>query len=727
MKANQDEAVRFLKWLRLGGPWVLTAIIPDGPITTITAATANEVRAFVREHDGKSNLYYTLNVTKGVITKKLYKKDITAIEFVHGDLDPRDDETAEAAKARYFEALKAYKPGVSAVIDSGNGLQVLARLPQQAGRELIPTVEAVNKTLMEQLGSKAGTQNVDRLLRLPGTVNLPTKTKRERGREPCLAKLIEFNGSVYPLDAFPREERKASSGNKAKPRKRGATDKSFSGKFYKVCCEYFEAGWSDDDIARIVDINPKRWSKTSADRYATEGRLEQQIEACRKYWQERAGATLDDFCCYLPDNDYIFIPTRAHWPGASVNKRLPRVPLFDVKGDPECNEEGEQLSISPTTWLAQNRPIEQLTWSPGEPLLIKDRVMAEGGWVEHPGVTCFNRYRPPTIESGDAAKAEPWLNLIHSVFMREGDAADLINYFAHRVQRPAEKINYAVLLGGAPGIGKDTIIQALKEAVGPWNFKEASPRDLLSNYNGFAQGVVLRISEAHDLGDISRYSFYEALKGYCAAPPDVIPINIKYTPHHNSLNVCGVLITSNYRTDAMYLPADDRRTLVLWSDVKKEEFVDEGYWPRFWEWYRTGGFTHVAAYLRTHDLTGFDPKAPPRRTTAFHEIVDAHRAPEDAELADVLDRMGNPDVVTLAQIIEEAKNSAWEFSLWLRDKKNRRAIPYRMDGVDYVPVRNKRAADGLWKIKGARQAVYAKKELLPRRQLEAVQQLVAGR
>jgi hypothetical protein len=47
----------------------------------------------------------------------------------------------------------------------------------------------------------------------------------------------------------------------------------------------------------------------------------------------------------------------------------------------------------------------------------------------------------------------------------------------------------------------------------------------------------------------------------------------------------------------------------------------------------------------------------------------------------------------------------------MRDHKNRRAIPHRMESCGYVPVRNDTAKDGLWKINNARQAIYAKREL----------------
>ena len=51
MKADDQQAIDFLKRLRPEGPWVLTAIIPDGATVTITARDADDVRAFVRTHE----------------------------------------------------------------------------------------------------------------------------------------------------------------------------------------------------------------------------------------------------------------------------------------------------------------------------------------------------------------------------------------------------------------------------------------------------------------------------------------------------------------------------------------------------------------------------------------------------------------------------------------------------------------------------------------------------
>jgi hypothetical protein len=130
-------------------------------------------------------------------------------------------------------------------------------------------------------------------------------------------------------------------------------------------------------------------------------------------------------------------------------------------------------------------------------------------------------------------------------------------------------------LGGGQGIGKDTILEPVKQAIGAWNFEEAGPQQMLGQFNGFAKCVILRPSEARDLGDL-----------------------------------------------------DDRRHYDAWSNSTKEHF-DEDYWNELWRWYESGGYAHVAAFLRNFDLASFDPKAPPPKTSAFRDIVGANCAPEE--------------------------------------------------------------------------------------------------
>lgn len=442
------------------------------------------------------------------------------------------------------------------------------------------------------------------------------------------------------------------------------------------------------------------------------------IEEVTQPEPEGRGVALDDFVAFMPMHSYIFTPCREIWAGASVNARLPRVPVLDRHGLPKLDASGKPVTLAPTLWLDRNRPVEQMTWCPGLPMLIADRLVVAGGWIVRPEVTSFNLYRPPRLKLGEAAQATPWLDHINAVYAAD-DTAHIVRWLAHRVQRPAEK-TYALVLGGAQGVGKDTLLEPVKHAVGAWNFAEIAPTHLLGRFNGFVKSTILRVSEARDLGEIDRFSFYDRTKIYTAAPPDVLRVDEKNLREHYVFNCLGLIITTNHKTDGIFLPADDRRHFVAWSPRTKEEFSPQ-YWNELWGWYEAGGYGHVGAYLAEYDLTSFDAKAPPPKTRAFWDIVGASVAPEDSELADVLDALGNPDVVTLAQLIE--RSAGTEAAEWLMERKNRRAMPHRMERCGYVPVRNPDADDGLWKLQGRRQAVYAKARLSLRDQIIAVRKL----
>jgi len=139
---------------------------------------------------------------------------------------------------------------------------------------------------------------------------------------------------------------------------------------------------------------------------------------------------------------------------------------------------------------------------------------------------------------------------------------------------------------------------------------------MLGRFNGFLKSVVLRISEAKDMGEVDRFKFYDHMKPYLAAPPDTLRVDEKNLREHSVFNVCGVVMTTNHKVEGIYLPADDRRHFVAWSDAARADF-GESYWTRFWDWCEREGFGHVAAYLTEFDLAGFNPKAPPPQTPAF--------------------------------------------------------------------------------------------------------------
>jgi hypothetical protein len=428
------------------------------------------------------------------------------------------------------------------------------------------------------------------------------------------------------------------------------------------------------------------------------------------------GVSLTDFFSVMTDTQYVYIPNRTFWPAQKINGRF-----SDVQ---TRLPDGSTVKLKPAKWLDMYRPAEQMSWAPGEPLIINDWLINEGGWIHRPGARCLNLYLPPTLPLGDPTLASLWVDHVHTIY--PNDADHIIAWCAHRVQRPQEKINHALILAGHPGIGKDTLLEPVRRAVGPWNFREASPTQVMARFNGFLKGVILRISEVKDLGDADRFKLYEHMKGYTAAPPDVLRCDEKNIREHSILNVCGVVYTTNYKAEGLYLSADDRRHYVAWSTFKKNDFPAQ-YWIDLWSFIEGGGDCHVAAYLAQYPLSTFNPKAPPPLTEPFWEIVNAHRPPEDAEMMDTLEAYAQfelshgvpatdllnrnqlllPKAVTLRRIVDHASP---DFRNWLEDRKNRRVIPHRFEACHYVPVRNPDAKDESWKIGGRRETVYVPEE-----------------
>ena len=215
--SDPDAAVAFLVALRGKGPWIVSAIYPSagskratgdvGPVPTRTFHDPQRLRAWIAARSGIANLYFTANPV-GVIDRKPSESDITGVAFVHVDID--EDEQGPIAgdvgrKKRVVDALNAHKvPGPPTfIIDSGGGVQALWRLYEEVSSlEDRDYCRGINRRLVEMFGGDGATFNLDRLLRLPGTVNLPDVRKLKRGRVPVPTKLIQSRVNKFASFEF---------------------------------------------------------------------------------------------------------------------------------------------------------------------------------------------------------------------------------------------------------------------------------------------------------------------------------------------------------------------------------------------------------------------------------------------------------------------------------------------------------------------------------------------
>ena len=209
LKHKTAAAIDFLRKFRPEGPWVLTSIVPDGRTTTQTfeAAKAQEAAQWIEERQGKENIYYNLNPTRRAIDSKSSKEDIARMEFLHVDIDPRAGEDPAEEKERALKLLRAYTPKPTVIVDSGGGVQALWKLDPSDKLEIggniakAQELEAYNIQL-EKVFQADHCHNCDRILRLVGTINMPTAKKAKKGRKPALASLVEWHDTSYPIEQF---------------------------------------------------------------------------------------------------------------------------------------------------------------------------------------------------------------------------------------------------------------------------------------------------------------------------------------------------------------------------------------------------------------------------------------------------------------------------------------------------------------------------------------------
>ncbi|MDE5461327.1 AAA family ATPase [Bradyrhizobium sp. CSS354] len=222
-KEVATRAASALAAIRDEGLLKVAAISPDGgaPRVRVFALPGErqKIEVWIAENNGKANLYFEANIPRSRTETKSKKDDIASVVYLHADLDRAAGESADEARGRHLMAVKSGKvPLPSYVWSSGNGLAALWKLEIPAVS--IDEAEGAGAEIAKALGGDR-TQNVDRLLRIPHTTNLPNRRKREKGFVPVRASgfLMKTSGS-YSLAAFRRQ----SVGIKAPAERVGAAE-----------------------------------------------------------------------------------------------------------------------------------------------------------------------------------------------------------------------------------------------------------------------------------------------------------------------------------------------------------------------------------------------------------------------------------------------------------------------------------------------------------------------
>ncbi|CAM3344783.1 VapE domain-containing protein [Asticcacaulis taihuensis] len=282
-KGNTNEALEFASLLHPNDIAHFVTIVPDGSITARSFAPTDllAMRQFIDQRQGRENMYLHVNILKpGIRNRKAKKEDVASVRYLHVDIDDPEG----------LERIKNFPLPPTVVVLSGGGYNVYWRLKQETTD--IAGVENRNRWLVERLDGDRAATDVSRILRLPGTINIPTKVKASKGRKRTLSRIVreytdmsraydisEFgevleisprhvvektnavsvaNSNLRPAEIRPglasRIDQLIRKGddpenprNSAKPRYRSRSETVFA-----VTCALHRAGYSVEEVAGIL-------------------------------------------------------------------------------------------------------------------------------------------------------------------------------------------------------------------------------------------------------------------------------------------------------------------------------------------------------------------------------------------------------------------------------------------------------------------------------------------
>lgn len=208
------NAIDFLRSWKTGGPWILCGFSEDSPEMPQRSFAEDEVQVMSEWIEqlaaDKFNIYFQVNTCRPGLNKKALKADVISVDWFHVDVDPLSGKPLHAEQTRILnELVNPHKLGLpvpTVTLFSGGGYQAFWRLAEPILLDGTPTAiedaERYNQQIALMLRAD-NCHNVDRIMRLPGTINWPNKKKRERDQEPILAELVEADWSlVFQLTDF---------------------------------------------------------------------------------------------------------------------------------------------------------------------------------------------------------------------------------------------------------------------------------------------------------------------------------------------------------------------------------------------------------------------------------------------------------------------------------------------------------------------------------------------
>lgn len=671
MKWDNDAAVEFLRLWAMNGPWALTAIDTNRRGITgkvFQSTQEDELRVWLDEcGERERNVYFHVNTVKGDIVDKARREDIARVTHLHVDIDPRAGEDLTLERQRIKDLIANPPQGVPLptwVVFSGGGYQLFWELDEpieiDGNLERAESAKLYNLQL-ERLFKADNCHNIDRIMRLPGTVNVPDAKKRKKGRTKQLAKVVEYH-----------EHRACSLSSFTAAREVQMIDTGFNSTTQVNISGNIERAADMDEIIQWAAANGGSLSE-SVQMLIAQG---DDPDDPTKYGGDRSKALFAAVCgmerAKLTDDQIYSVITD---PDFGISRSVLDKGSQTDRYAKRQIERAKEASIHPAL-LEMNEKHAVIGSYGGKCVVIQEvfdphmrrnlldkqtftdfrnrymnRKISLGvfdgtekftslgkWWLEHenrrqydrvvfspsgPVAGAYNLWQGFSCEAipGDCSK---FLKHIKNIICagNEETYEYLMSWMARTVQQPDGPGEVAIVLRGRQGTGKSIFIKFFGGLWGRHFLQVSDPKHLVGSFNQHLKDcVVLFGDEAFFAGDKKHEGVLKTL-----ITEEYIMVEPKGVDAQMAPNNVHLMMASN---SDWVVPAgmEERRFLVL--DVKPAKMQDTNYFKGIVDEMQNGGkeaFLHV---LQTRKLDGYNHRQVPK-TDALFEQKQISMKPEES-------------------------------------------------------------------------------------------------
>jgi hypothetical protein len=729
-------AVDFLRRFHPGRLWALTAIHPDQNYKPRTATEtfdeqhATDAMRWLEKYGTAYNLYFSVAEPLAAVTKKCERTDIARVWYLHVDVDPRTGEPLPDEQQRIAALLAGTGradviPGKLPVPPirtySGGGYQGFWPLetPIEINGELARAEDAKLYNLAIELAIGADKcHNIDRIMRLPGTINRPDKNKRSKGRVESLAAVVEFGDEKFPINRFSKAQpigtpppddltSGKSAGTKYQPpanvkrldsldnlavadwlkvlTNQGYDPKdpnpllpkrypSRSEALFAVVCGLKKANVDEDTIFSI--ITDERFGISAsvielgsrAERYARRqiDRAREEIDKPwlhalnEKYFVVESYGGKCRVCCEAFDSEmgwrWIEKQTLEDFTNAKSNLMV-QVGVKD-DGTPKMKPLGE-------AWLdhPHRRQYEKIAFAPNQDV-----------------DNAFNLWRGFSVDA-KPGNCRKYLAFVWKIICG-GDRQLyqwVLDWMSYAVQHPEKPAGTAIVLTGGQGIGKTFFVKTFGRLFG-FHFKLVTDDEhVVGHFNAHMEDAVVVLADE---------AFFAGNKKHANILKSMITADVKMTEGKGidarpTRNCIHLFIASN-NEHVVHLDGDDRRYLVLDVSERWKERADV--FGKIAEQMQNGGYEALLHLLKTRDLKDFSPHKPPLKTKAKDRQQIQSLEGAEAAILELFERGELPpglETVTVGKegaTVDSAVLLSWCRRESQRDKITYNSIAYILDG-----------------------------------------------